>query len=91
MFQKQVTFNYPMPLHTRPMTAIVKTAKEYTSTITATVGDKSGNMKSGFTLLTLEIMPGSIITVTAEGPDEEAAVQGVIAVIERLSDGHMYG
>lgn len=85
MFQRQITFTYPFPLHMRPTASIVKAAKEFESNITATVNDKSADMKSSFKLLSLGVVPGSVITVTAEGPDEQNAVERVVAVIEDFS------
>ncbi|MFO6426515.1 phosphocarrier protein Hpr [Escherichia coli] len=79
MFQ-QVTITAPNGLHTRPAAQFVKEAKGFTSEITVTSNGKSASAKSLFKLQTLGLTQGTVVTISAEGEDEQKAV-------ERVTDG----
>lgn len=66
-------------LHARPASLFVQTANKFKSVITATNGDTSVNAKSILNVLTLGADKGSILTIKAEGEDEE---QAILAFIE---------
>lgn len=70
-------------LHARPAGVLVKTAQGFESNIT--VIKKDGNRASAkglFALLGLKVEGGDIVTVEAEGPDEEKAVESIKALFE---------
>lgn len=61
-------------IHARPAALFVKAASQFDADIDV---EKDGNVVSGKSimgLMTLEAGPGSILRVTAEGPDSEAAL-----------------
>jgi len=61
-------------IHARPAALIVKAASQFDADIDV---EKDGNVVSGKSimgLMTLEAGPGSILRVSAEGPDGEAAL-----------------
>ncbi len=69
-------------LHARPAMQIVQTANRFQSRILI---EKDGNRveaNSILDLLTLVAPPGTELTVIAEGPDEEEAVEAVVRLIE---------
>ena len=64
----------PLGLHARPAALFVKAATRFESDITV---EKEGNTVSGKSvmgLMTLEVGAGSMLRVTAEGPDAEEAL-----------------
>ncbi len=61
-------------IHARPAALFVKAASQFDADIDV---EKDGNVVSGKSimgLMTLEAGPGSVLRVTAEGPDSEAAL-----------------
>ena len=58
----------------RPIALLVQEASQYASTIYIQVGEKHINAKSIMGMMTINLMSGLQITVSAEGDDEEAAV-----------------
>ncbi|ADV33892.1 phosphocarrier protein HPr [Candidatus Blochmanniella vafra str. BVAF] len=84
MFQKEITITAVNGLHTRPATALVKEAKNFSSDITIISNGKQANAKSLFKLQTLGLSKGSIITISAQGKDEKQAVQHLTTLIENL-------
>lgn len=85
MFQKEITITAPNGLHTRPAAQFVKEAKAFTSEITVTTSDgKSASAKSLFKLQTLGLAKGAVITISAEGEDEEQAVEYLTKLLPEL-------
>ncbi|MBQ8719135.1 MAG: HPr family phosphocarrier protein [Clostridia bacterium] len=84
MLTKTYTVQDPYGLHARPAGLIVKEAQRYTAEVTLTneKNGKSASAKGLFALMGLEITQGDDITLTANGADEQQALQGVGAVIE---------
>lgn len=76
------TIQDPVGLHARPAGLFVKEAAKYTSKITISTGDKSSDAKRLFSVMGLGVKGGNRITVTAEGNDEDAAIQALQAFLE---------
>ncbi len=81
MFSKEVTVNNQVGLHARPATFFIQKATEYKSTIWISKDHKKVNAKSLLGVLSLGIIKGTTITLSAEGPDEEDAVNGLFDLI----------
>jgi len=84
MYQKSVEIIAPNGLHTRPAAVFVKKAKEFESKITVEAGDKSASATSLFKLQTLGLSKGVTMTISAEGSDEQAAVDALVALMDIL-------
>ncbi|MGP1871372.1 MAG: phosphocarrier protein Hpr [Arsenophonus sp. ER-QC15-MAG3] len=84
MFQKEVIIGVPNGLHTRPAVQFVKEAKCFSSEITLTYNGKSASAKSLFKLQTLGLTQWAIITISAEGEDEQKAVEHLVKLIIEL-------
>lgn len=69
-------------LHSRPADLFVRTAKLYTSAITARKGEKSSDAKNIIKVILLNVSQGDEVTIEAEGPDEEAAISDLKTLIE---------
>ena len=72
-------FNYtivdPLGIHARPAGMLAKAAKMYADTeITVTCNGKTAKAVQLIKIMSLGVKQGSIVTVTAEGPSEEAAI-----------------
>ena len=82
MFSKEATVNNEVGLYARPATFFIQKANEYRSTVMVERDDRKVNAKSLLGVLSLGIVKGSTITISAEGPDEEEAVNALCALIE---------
>lgn len=84
MYSKDVEITAENGLHVRPAAEFVKQAKAFTSSITITSNGKSASAKSLFKLQTLGLTKGTVITISAEGEDEQKAVDHLVALIPTL-------
>ena len=64
-------------IHARPAGELVKTAKAFESSVKLTKDGKTGDCKKIFGIMGLAVKQGNEITLTFEGPDEEAACEAV--------------
>ncbi len=69
-------------IHARPAGLLVKEAGKYKSSITLKKGDKQGDAKRIFAVMGLAAKKDEAITVTVEGPDEDAAAAAMEAFLK---------
>ena len=81
MFVKEVLVQNQVGLHARPATFFIQKANEYKSSIWVEMEERKVNAKSLLGVLSLGITKGLTISIIAEGPDEEEAVNEVVALI----------
>lgn len=81
MFSKEITVTNQVGLYARPATFFIQKANEYRSTIMVEKEERKVNAKSLLGVLSLGITKGSSITISAEGPDEEDAVNALCDLI----------
>ncbi|HOQ00202.1 MAG TPA: HPr family phosphocarrier protein [Acetivibrio clariflavus] len=81
MVEKTIEITNPSGLHARPAALFVQTAGKFTSNIWIKVGDKKVNAKSIMGLISLAVSKGTLITIIAEGEDEEQAVNEIIDLV----------
>ena len=81
-----VTILNPLGLHARPAARFVHAASSFACRIRVGRGGREVDGKSIMGLLLLAAARGSEITISADGPDEEAAVGALCALIERGLD-----
>ncbi|OON92501.1 MAG: hypothetical protein ATN34_01130 [Epulopiscium sp. Nele67-Bin002] len=81
MLKEQVTIISPSGIHARPAGDIVKAAGNYDCTITLAKGDKEIQAKRLISILGLGAKQGDEITITTDGPDEEAAMAEIKKVL----------
>lgn len=84
MLQQEVTITAPNGLHTRPAAQFVKEAKGFSSEITISINGKSANAKSLFKLQTLGLKRGTLVTLAAEGGDEQKAIEHLVKLMAEL-------
>ena len=63
--------------HARPAGLLVKEAKKYESECTITKDGKTKKLTQLMMLMSLGVKQGDIVTVTAEGADEEKAIEAL--------------
>ncbi|KUO72667.1 MAG: hypothetical protein APF77_00565 [Clostridia bacterium BRH_c25] len=84
---KEVTIVNKTGLHARPASDFVKEASKYKSDIKIDFNGRSINAKSIINVLSAGLSAGSIIVISAEGDDEQQAVDGLVTLIEtKLKD-----
>ncbi|MBF5043907.1 phosphoenolpyruvate--protein phosphotransferase [Aggregicoccus sp. 17bor-14] len=88
--ERSVAVRAPSPhgLHARPATLLVATARRFQADVSLRLGERVANAKSVLSLLRLGAAGGCELTVSAEGPDAEAALQALVEAFARgLGDG----
>lgn len=81
MVSKTATILNKQGLHARPATAMVNTAAKFKSEIFIIKDDKKVNGKSILGLLVLAAESGSSLTIEANGPDENEAVDALVDLV----------
>lgn len=64
-------------LHARPAGQLAELAGQFDSTLTIDKGGKQANARSILSILMLEVQAGDVITISAEGPDEQDAIEAL--------------
>ena len=77
MIRKPITIQIPSGLEARPVALLVQVASQYESEIYVESGEKKVNAKSIMGLMTLGLVAGEDVTVTANGGDEEEAILNI--------------
>lgn len=77
MTKKEVEIKLENGLEARPIALLVQTASQFDSTIYIESGNKKVNAKSIMGMMTLVLQAGELVTVTAEGKDEEEAATSI--------------
>ncbi|TYQ16398.1 UNVERIFIED_CONTAM: phosphocarrier protein [Acetivibrio alkalicellulosi] len=75
MVEKTIKITNPTGLHARPAALFVQTSGKYTSNIWIKLGTKKVNAKSIMGLMSLAVSKDTVITIGAEGEDEDAAIK----------------
>ena len=83
MFVKNVVVRCESGLHNRQATYFVQKANEFTSSIWIESENRKMNAKSLLGIMSLGIVTGADVTLTAAGADEEAAVNALEALLQR--------
>lgn len=82
MFVKDVVVQNQVGLHARPATFFIQKANEFKSSIWVEKEERRVNAKSLLGILSLGIVGGTTISIIADGPDEEAAVKGLVDLVD---------
>lgn len=77
MITKEIVINIPNGLEARPVALLVQVASQYECSIHVSTTDKRVNAKSIMGMMSMGISAGETVTVIADGPDEEAAVENI--------------
>ena len=74
---REVTVRCESGLHNKQATYFVQKANEFNASIRIEIGNRSMNAKSLLGIMSLGIVTGVTVLLTAEGPDAEAAVNAL--------------
>ena len=77
MIRKSVTIGISNGLEARPIAMLVQVASQYESKIYVEIDNKKVNAKSIMGMMTLGLSTGESVVVSAEGTDEEAAIENI--------------
>ena len=77
MIQKSIRIKLETGLEARPVAMLVQVASQFESTVYINADDRKVNAKSIMGMMSLGLDSGEQITVTAEGKDEEAAIEEI--------------
>ena len=83
MFKKEVVVRCESGLHNKQATYFVQKANEYDSSIWLETDERKMNAKSLLGIMSLGIVTGATVTLSASGPDAEAAVNALDALLQR--------
>lgn len=82
MIIREATVQNQVGLHARPATFFIQKANEFKSGIWVEKDERRVNAKSLLGVLSLGIVKGTTITIAADGPDENEAVQALVTLVE---------
>ncbi|MBE6684171.1 MAG: HPr family phosphocarrier protein [Clostridia bacterium] len=81
MKTREVVITNASGLHARPATFFIQKANCYKSTILIEKDDRKVNAKSLLGVLSLGIAKGMTVKITAEGQDEDSALDGLVSLV----------
>ena len=82
MTSRDITIQNSVGLHARPATLFIQKANSYKSSSWVEKDDRRINAKSLLGVLSLGIVKGMTITLTADGTDETEALDGLAELID---------
>ena len=81
MIQREVTITNSSGLHARPATFFIQKANTYRSNVWVVKDDRKVSAKSLLGVLSLGIAKGMTVKLSADGQDEDAAIDGLVSLI----------
>ena len=81
MVSKEVVISNQVGLHARPATFFIQKANEYKASVWVEKEERRVNAKSLLGVLSLGIVGGTTIRIIADGTDEQAAVDGLVKLV----------
>ncbi|MFP7170522.1 phosphocarrier protein HPr [Terribacillus sp. 7520-G] len=82
MQEKTFTITSETGIHARPATLLVNKAGQFNSEIELSYKEKKVNLKSIMGVMSLGVPQGAQVVITADGNDEEAALEAIEEVLE---------
>lgn len=83
MFNKEIVVRCESGLHNRQATYFVQKANEFECSIWLESGFRKMNAKSLLGIMSLGITTGSVITLSADGSDAEAAISALEILLQQ--------
>jgi len=83
MFNKEVVVRCESGLHNRQATYFVQKANEFECSIWLESGNRKMNAKSLLGIMSLGIVTGAVVTLSASGKDEQEAVNALEQLLQR--------
>jgi len=82
LIQREFTITNRLGLHARPSAQLTQVAARFAAEIWISRDGRRVNAKSIMGVMMLAAGQGTVVTVDASGPDEQAALEAVGALIE---------
>ena len=83
MYSETTILKCESGLHNKQATYFIQKANDFSSSIWIESNERKMNAKSLLGVLSMAIVTGSEVTLSAEGPDEEEAVKTLSAMLEK--------
>lgn len=83
MVEKKVEVRLKTGLQARPAAIFVQEANKFSADVFLEKDGKKVNAKSIMGLMSLAISSGSVITLMADGHDEEEAIESLVAYVQQ--------
>lgn len=83
MCNKEVIVRCESGLHNKQVTYFVQKANEFKSSVWLESENRRMNAKSLLGIMSLGIVTGAVVTLSADGSDEEEAVNALEAMLQR--------
>lgn len=83
MFSKEIVVRCQSGLHNKQATYFVQKANEFESSIYLESDNRKMNAKSLLGIMSLGIVTGATVTLSATGTDAEAAVKALESLLDR--------
>ena len=83
MFSKEIVVRCESGLHNKQATYFVQKANEFECNIWLEAGSRKMNAKSLLGIMSLSIVTGATVVLSASGTDEEAAVEALELLLQR--------
>ena len=83
MFSKEIMVRCESGLHNKQATYFVQKANEFSSSIWVEAGSRRMNAKSLLGIMSLGVVTGTNVVLSAEGADAEAAVTALEVLLQR--------
>lgn len=81
MSKKEAIIRLENGLEARPIALLVQVASQFDSAVYIEYGEKRVNAKSIMGMMTLVLVAGDKVFVTADGPDEDKAVDAIVTYL----------
>lgn len=82
MIEVQVEVVNAHGVHARPATKLAQIAAKYSASVFVVNNGMEADAKSVISIMMLAAVKGTVLTIRAEGDDEQDAVNGVVALFE---------
>lgn len=83
MYTEKTTVKCESGLHNKQATYFIQKANDFRSSIWIEADERRINAKSLLGVLSMAIVTGTEVTLTAEGPDEEDAVKTLASLLQK--------
>jgi phosphocarrier protein len=83
MREQELTVSNRLGLHARAAAKLVQAVQHFQASVLLLSGGREVNAKSIMGVMMLAAGQGTVVTVRAEGPDEDAALTAAVELFER--------
>ena len=83
MYSKEIIVRCESGLYNKQATYFVQKANDFSSSIWLATEGRRMNAKSLLGIMSLSVVTGSVVTLTADGADEKEAVEALEALLQQ--------